>query len=469
MTTATEPPTAPPLAVTNPATGETVEEIPSHGQDEVERRLRAAHRAARTLRATDYLTRASWMKETAAVLEADSEDVARTVVTEMGKTIRQARDEVAKSVRTMRFYADHAEEFLADIPLASPGSVGARRALTRYQPLGVVLAVMPWNYPIWQVVRFAAPALMAGNAGLLKHAANVPRSALYLDSLFSRGGFPPGAFGSLLIDSSRVETIIADPRIAAVTLTGSEGAGRAVGAAAGRAIKKTVLELGGSDPFIVMPSADVEKAATTAVAARMNNNGQSCIAGKRFIVHTDVYDEFAGIFAEKIAMLSVGDPFDEHTDVGPIATANGRNELAAQVDDAVARGARVLAVAATPADTGGWYYPPTLLEGLGPESRLYAEEAFGPVATLYRAADEQEAISLANGTAFGLSSSVWTADPEQADRLTDALEAGAVFVNGMSVSYPELPFGGVRNSGYGRELGSAGIREFCNMKTVWIG
>jgi succinate-semialdehyde dehydrogenase/glutarate-semialdehyde dehydrogenase len=218
-----------------------------------------------------------------------------------------------------------------------------------------------------------------------------------------------------------------------------------------------------------MPSADVEKAATTAVAARMNNNGQSCIAGKRFIVHTDVYDEFAGIFAEKIAMLSVGDPFDENTDVGPIASANGRDELAAQVDDAVAHGARVLAVAATPAGTGGWYYPPTLLEGVGPASRLYAEEAFGPVATLYRAADEEEAISLANGTAFGLSSSVWTADPEQADRLTDALEAGAVFVNGMSVSYPELPFGGVRNSGYGRELGSAGIREFCNLKTVWIG
>ncbi|GAA5056354.1 succinate-semialdehyde dehydrogenase/glutarate-semialdehyde dehydrogenase [Thermocatellispora tengchongensis] len=468
MTTATQPPTAPPIAVTDPATGQVVRKAAAHTPPEVERRVRAAHDAARVLRGTDFATRASWMRESAALLEADAADVARAIVTEMGKPIRQARDEVAKSVRTMRFYAGHAAAFLADTPLEAPERVGARRALTRYQPLGVVLAVMPWNYPIWQVIRFAAPALMAGNAGLLKHAPNVPDSALYLDSLFARGGFPAGAFGALLAGSDVVEGIIADPRIAAVTLTGSEGAGRAVGAAAGRAIKKAVLELGGSDPFVVMPSADVGKAAATALAARMNNNGQSCIAGKRFIVHTDVYDEFAGLFAEKIAALTVGDPFDEATDIGPIATARGRDELAAQVDDAVAHGARVLATAATPADTAGWYYPPTLLEGVGPECRLFREEAFGPVAVLYRARDEQEAVALANGTPYGLSSSVWTSDPEQERRMIDALEAGAVFVNGMSVSYPELPFGGIRNSGYGRELGPAGIREFCNMKTVWI-
>ncbi|WP_020415730.1 aldehyde dehydrogenase family protein [Amycolatopsis sp. ATCC 39116] len=469
MTTTAGPPVTRPIAVTNPATGEVADRFAAHDPAEVESRVRAAHEAARRLRATGYATRASWMRRAADILDADGEEVARGIVIEMGKTIGQARAEIAKSTRTMRFYAEHAEEFLADEPLRAPERVGARRALTKYQPLGAVLAIMPWNYPIWQAMRFAAPALMAGNAGLLKHASNVPRSALYLDSLFTRAGFPPGAFGSLLIGSEAIPSIIADPRIAAVTLTGSEGAGRSVGAAAGRAIKKTVLELGGSDPFLVFPSADVERAATTAVAARMNNNGQSCIAGKRFIVHTDVYAEFAALFAGKIAALSVGDPLGETTDIGPLATLSGRDELAAQVEDALAHGARVLATAAVPADSPGWYYPPTLLENVGPECRLFQEEAFGPVAVLYRAADEQEAVELANGTSFGLSSAVWTGDEEQARRIADALEAGAVFVNGMSVSHPELPFGGVRDSGYGRELGAAGIREFCNLKTVWIG
>ncbi|MTD55115.1 aldehyde dehydrogenase family protein [Amycolatopsis pithecellobii] len=457
------------IAVTNPATGEVLAQFDTQGPAEIETCIRTAQEAARQLRATGYATRAAWMRRAADLLEADREEVARAVVTEMGKTIVQARAEVTKSARTMRFYADHAEEFLADQPLAAPERVGAGQALTKYQPLGVVLAVMPWNYPIWQAMRFAAPALMAGNAGVLKHASNVPQSALYLDSLFTRGGFPPGSFSSLLIGSGAVASIIADPRIAAVTLTGSEGAGRSVGEHAGRAIKKTVLELGGSDPFLVMPGADLEKAAKTAVAARMNNNGQSCIAGKRFIVHTDVYDEFAALFARKIAALSVGDPLQETTDIGPLATLSGRDELAGQVDDAVTHGARVLAKAATPAEGTGWYYPPTLLENVGPDSRLFLEEAFGPVAVLYRAADEQEAVALANGTPFGLSSAVWTNDDDQARRIVDALEAGAVFVNGMSVSYPELPFGGVRDSGYGRELGAAGIREFCNLKTVWIG
>ncbi|MGW4028341.1 aldehyde dehydrogenase family protein [Streptomyces sp. NPDC004838] len=457
------------IAVTDPATGAVVKEFTPHTPQEIEQRLRAAHDADRTLRDTTYATRASWMRQAADLLEADRDEMARTVVIEMGKTIRQARDEITKSARTMRYYADHAEEFLADAPLDRPETVGARRALTRYQPLGVVLAVMPWNYPIWQVVRFAAPALMAGNAGVLKHASNVPESALYLDTLFTRAGFPAGAFSTLLTGSGAVEAVIADSRIAAVTLTGSEGAGRAVGAAAGRAIKKTVLELGGSDPFVVFPSADIDQAATTAVAARMNNNGQSCIAGKRFIVHTDVYDRFARSFAEKVAALKVGNPLDETTDIGPIATVSGRDELAEQVDDALAHGARVLATAGIPAEGTGAYYPPTVLEGVGPEARLFQEEAFGPVAVLYRADSEEEAVAIANNTPFGLSSSVWTGDTEQADRVVNALQAGAVFVNGMSISHPELPFGGVRNSGYGRELGAAGIREFCNMKTVWVG
>jgi succinate-semialdehyde dehydrogenase/glutarate-semialdehyde dehydrogenase len=468
MTTAAEAPVKRSIAVTNPATGEVVAQFATQGPAAIEACVQAAHDAVRLLRATDFRTRASWLRQAADLLEADCEEVAHAIVVEMGKPIRQARAEVTKSARTMRYYADHAEEFLAEQPLPAPEQVGARRALTKYQPLGVVLAVMPWNYPIWQAMRFAAPALMAGNAGVLKHASNVPQSALYLDSLFIRGGFPPGSFSSLLIGSESVGSIIADARTAAVTLTGSDGAGRSVGALAGRAIKKTVLELGGSDPFLVLPSADVEQAATTAVAARMNNNGQSCIAGKRFIVHTDAYDEFAALFAAKIAALSVGDPLEETTDIGPIATLDGRDELAAQVEDAIAHGARVLATAATPTGSAGWYYPPTLLDNVGPDSRLFQEEAFGPVAVLYRAADEQEAVTLANGTPFGLSSAVWTTDEDQAQRIVDALDAGAVFVNGMSVSYPELPFGGVRNSGYGRELGAAGIREFCNLKTVWI-
>jgi len=329
-----------------------------------------------------------------------------------------------------------------------------------------VLAVMPWNYPLWQVVRFAAPALMAGNAGLLKHASNVPQTALYLDTLFERGGFPAGAFGTLLIGASSVDAVIADRRIAAVTLTGSEPAGRAVGATAGRELKKVVLELGGSDPFIVLPSADVPEAARVAAAARTVNNGQSCIAAKRFLVHEDVHDEFTELFVEAMAALRVGNPLEPGTEIGPLATEGGRNDVVELVDDALAKGAKALTGGETP--TGpGWFYPPTVLTGITEEMRIHLEEAFGPVATVYRFADVDEALRLANGTTFGLSSSVWSRDEAEQEVFVRGLAAGAVFVNGMTISHPELPFGGIKDSGHGRELAAVGIREFCNLKTVW--
>ncbi|MCU1583259.1 MAG: succinate-semialdehyde dehydrogenase, partial [Microbacteriaceae bacterium] len=336
------------------------------------------------------------------------------------------------------------------------------------QPLGVVLAVMPWNYPLWQVIRFAAPALMAGNTGLLKHASNVPQSALYLDTIFERGGFPVGSFRALLIGSREVKAVLEDARVKAVTLTGSEPAGRSVASIAGEQIKKSVMELGGSDPFIVMPSADLEEAATTAVRARISNNGQSCIAAKRFIVHTDIYDAFASLFAEKMSALVVGDPLDEKTEVGPVATESGRSDLAELVDDAVAKGAKVL-VGGGAVDGPGFFYQPTVLSELTDSMRIVLEESFGPVASLYRVADREEAVRIANQTTFGLSSAIWTRDADEESHFVDELDAGAVFVNGMTVSYPELPFGGIKASGYGRELAAAGIREFCNLKTVWKG
>ena len=454
------------IATVNPATGITEAEFAAHDAAETERRIAEADDAARALRLTDYATRAGWMTASADLLESELDEVARMLTVEMGKPIAQSRAEVLKCAKNMRFYAERAEGFLADEPLGDPATVGASSAWTRYEPLGVVLAVMPWNYPLWQVIRFAAPALMAGNTGVLKHASNVPQAALYLDTLFERGGFPSGSFRTLLIGSGAVADVIADRRVKAVTLTGSEPAGRSVASIAGSHIKKAVLELGGSDPFIVLSSANVAKAAETAVAARTSNNGQSCIAGKRFIVHTDVYDEFVGAFSERMAALVVGDPLDEATQVGPLATSTGRRELAELVEDALAKGA-IARVGGSPVDGQGWYFQPTVLEGVTPDMRLYAEEAFGPVATVYRVADADEAIALANSTTFGLSSSLWTSDPAEEERMTAALDAGAVFVNGMTVSYPELPFGGIKDSGYGRELAAAGIREFCNLKTVW--
>jgi succinate-semialdehyde dehydrogenase / glutarate-semialdehyde dehydrogenase len=454
------------IATVNPATGETVETYEPHDSAEVARRIAEAADAAVTLRDTTFARRAGWMNAAADLMEADVEQAARMLTLEMGKPIGQARAEVLKCAKNMRFYAEHAESFLAVERLADPSTVAASQAWTVWQPLGVVLAVMPWNYPLWQVIRFAAPALMAGNTGLLKHASNVPQSALYLDNLFEKGGFPAGSFRTLLIGSGEVAAVIADDRVKAVTLTGSEPAGRSVASTAGGQIKKAVLELGGSDPFIVMPSADLDAASTMAIKARTSNNGQSCIAGKRFIVHTEVYDEFARLFVAKMDALVVGDPMEEDTDVGPLATASGRDDLAELVDDAVAKGAQVLTGGGAP-EGPGWFYSPTVLAGLTDDMRVVMEETFGPVASLYRVADRDEAARVANQTTFGLSSAVWSDDGDEQDWFIRHLDAGAVFLNGMTVSYPELPFGGVKNSGYGRELAAAGIREFCNLKTVW--
>ncbi|KAA0929085.1 NADP-dependent succinic semialdehyde dehydrogenase [Streptomyces apricus] len=459
-----------PIATVNPATGETLKTYDALGEEEIERRLATAEATFDTYRTTPYTERKRLLHRAADLLEADAQDIGRTMTVEMGKPVKQARAEAAKCAKAMRWYADHAEELLADEEPAKADveDSGASRVLVRYRPLGPVLAVMPWNFPLWQVIRFAAPALMAGNVGLLKHASNVPQTALYLEDLFRRAGYPEGCFQTLLVGSGAIEDILRDPRIKAATLTGSEPAGRAVASVAGDEIKKTVLELGGSDPFVVMPSADIEQAARTAVTARVQNNGQSCIAAKRFIVHTDVFDAFAERFTENMKALTVGDPLDEGTDVGPVATEQGRDDLVELVDDAVESGATVLCGGELP-DGDGWYYPPTVLADITPEMRIHHEETFGPVATLYRAADLDEAVAIANDSPFGLSSNVWTRDEAETDRFVRDLEAGGVFFNGMTASHPAYPFGGTKRSGYGRELSGHGIREFCNITTVWHG
>lgn len=454
------------IATINPSTGETEKTYTPHTAAQVEEKIARAAAAFRALRSTTYAERAAWMLAAAQLLEDDVDIVADGITREMGRPLAGARAEALKCVKGMRFYAEHAEEFLADEPLADPSRVGASRALARYQPLGVVLAVMPWNYPLWQVIRFAAPALMAGNTGLLKHASNVPLSALYLDTLFSRGGFPEGAFATLLIGSGEVAAVVEDRRVRAITLTGSEPAGRAVAATAAAQVKKSVLELGGSDPFIVMPSADLPAAIKTAVDARLVNAGQSCIAAKRFIVHDAVYDEFLAGFTEAMSNIVMGDPFAEATQLGPISTESGRADLVELVADAIAKGASVRTGGAVP-DGPGFFYPATVIADVTPDMRLHREETFGPVATVYRVQSVEEAVELANVTDFGLSSAVWTNDSAEQARFETEIEAGAVFVNGMTISYPELPFGGIKNSGFGRELAAAGIREFCNLKTVW--
>lgn len=461
-----------PIATVNPANGETLKTYDALGAEEIERRLAAAEATFRTYRTTPFAERARLMHRAAGLLDEDLEDIGRVMTTEMGKPVKQARAEAAKCAKAMRWYADHAEDLLAD-ELAAPADAadsGASRVLARYRPLGPVLAVMPWNFPLWQVVRFAAPALMAGNVGLLKHASNVPQTALYLEDLFRRAGFPEGCFQTLLIGSGAVEGVLRDPRVKAATLTGSEPVGRAVASVAGDEVKKTVLELGGSDPYVVMPSADVERAATIAVTARAQNNGQSCIAAKRFIVHADVFDAFAERFAAGMRALKVGDPLEEDTEIGPLSTEQGRADLEELVDDAVENGATVLCGGERPDGFGGgWYYAPTVLTDITPAMRIHQEETFGPVATLYRAAGLDEAVALANDTPFGLSSNVWTRDEAEVERFVRDLEAGGVFVNGMTASHPAFPFGGEKRSGYGRELSGHGIREFCNITTVWHG
>ncbi|AXL87329.1 NADP-dependent succinic semialdehyde dehydrogenase [Streptomyces sp. CB09001] len=459
-----------PIATVNPANGETLRTYEAMGEEEIERRIELAEATFRTYRTTGFYERAGMMRRAADLLEADQKEIGKVITTEMGKPVKQARAEAAKCAKAMRWYADHAAELLADEEPAEADvkDSGASWALVRYRPIGPVLAVMPWNFPLWQVIRFAAPALMAGNVGLLKHASNVPQTALYLEDLFHRAGFPEGCFQTLLIGSAQVDDILRDERVRAATLTGSEPAGRAVASTAGEMIKKTVLELGGSDPFVVMPSADVERAAEVAVTARTQNAGQSCIAAKRFIVHTDVYDAFVERFTEGMRALKVGDPMDEETEVGPLSSEQGLNDLVELVDDAVRGGATVLCGGERP-DGPGWYYPPTVLADVTRELRIHREEAFGPVATLYRAADLDEAVLIANDTDFGLSSNVWTRDDADVDRFVRDLEAGGVYVNGMTASHPAFPFGGVKRSGYGRELSGHGIREFCNITTVWHG
>jgi succinate-semialdehyde dehydrogenase/glutarate-semialdehyde dehydrogenase len=455
------------IATINPATGETVKTFTAATDEEVEAAIARAYERFQDYRhSTTFAQRAGWANATADLLEAEADEVGALMTLEMGKTLASAKAEVIKCANGFRFYAEQTEKILADEPVDA-AKVGAKQAYTRYQPLGVVLAIMPWNFPLWQAVRFAAPALMAGNVGILKHASNVPQTALYLADVISRGGFPEGCFQTLLVSSSAVEKILRDPRVAAATLTGSEPAGQSVGAIAGDEIKPTVLELGGSDPFIVMPSANLEEAVKTAVTARVQNNGQSCIAAKRFIAHTDIYDEFVDKFVDEMQALQVGDPTEPDTDIGPLATESGRDEVQKQVEDAAAAGAVIRCGGERP-DRPGWFYPPTVVTDITKEMALYTEEVFGPVASVYRAADIDEAIEIANATTFGLGSNAWTNDEAEQQRFIDDIEAGQVFINGMTVSYPELPFGGVKRSGYGRELAGLGIREFCNAKTVWI-
>jgi succinate-semialdehyde dehydrogenase/glutarate-semialdehyde dehydrogenase len=389
------------------------------------------------------------------------------MTTEMGKTLASAKAEADKCAKGLRWYAEHGPAFL-EPERRDADAVGAADAYVVHQPIGVVLAIMPWNFPLWQAMRFAAPALMAGNVGLLKHASNVPQTALYLEEVFRRAGFPEHVFQTLLIGSGTIERVLRDDRVAAATLTGSAPAGQSVASIAGDALKRTVLELGGSDPFIVMPSANLEKAAEVAVTARNQNNGQSCIAAKRFFVHRDVAEEFTRLFAEKIAALTVGDPMAEDTQVGPLATESGRDDVEKYVNDAVDKGATVL-VGGKRVDRPGWFFEPTLLSGITPEMDLYFEEVFGPVAALFTVSGLDEAIEIANSHPYGLGANLWSEDEGERARFIADVASGMAFVNGMVASYPELPFGGVKQSGYGRELTELGMREFMNAKTVWIG
>ncbi|HEX4309093.1 MAG TPA: NAD-dependent succinate-semialdehyde dehydrogenase [Acidobacteriaceae bacterium] len=447
----------------NPVNGEVLAAYESLSDEQLEQKLGRSAATFAEWRRTEFQLRARLMHRAADLLEQRKEEIGRMMTLEMGKPIRAAMDEAGKCAWACRYYADNAEQFLADEEIQAPPG----RSFVAWQPIGAVLAVMPWNYPFWQVVRFAAPALMAGNVCLLKHASNVPRSALALEDLFLEAGFPAGAFQTLLIGASKVDSVLDDPRVAAATLTGSEGAGIQVGISAAKRIKKIVLELGGSDPFIVMRSAELDQAVATAVKARIANNGQSCIAAKRFLVHEAVADQFERQFVQRMEALKVGDPLNAETELGPLASREAAKELHAQVEASVSLGARVL--------TGGQlipgresFYPPTVLVDVPPGSPAYSEEFFGPVACLFRVKDAADAIRIANATRFGLGASVWTKDAAERDLFIRELQSGMVFINKMVASDPRIPFGGVKQSGFGRELGPWGIREFCNLKTVCI-
>jgi succinate-semialdehyde dehydrogenase/glutarate-semialdehyde dehydrogenase len=451
------------IATMNPATGEVLKTFEPLSDAQIEIKLQKAADTFLKYRKVPFAERARLMMKAADILDREKDTYARMMTTEMGKTLRSAVDEAVKCAWVCRYYAENAEKFLADELVETSAS----RSYIRYEPMGAVLAVMPWNFPFWQVLRFAAPALMAGNVGLLKHASIVPQCALMIEDIFHQAGFPDGAFQTLLIGSGKVDKILDDPRVVAATLTGSEGAGVQVGMAAAKRIKKVVLELGGSDPFIVMPSANLEVAVTTAVKARIFNNGQSCIAAKRFIVAESIADEFERRFVSKMEALKVGDPFDESTELGPLSTADGVTDLVRDVQKTVEAGGRIL-TGGKPLNRPGNFYAPTVLTNIPKDSPAYREEFFGPVASVFRAKDVGDAIRIANDSRFGLGASAWTNDKNERERLVTELEAGMVFINKMVASDPRVPFGGVKWSGHGRELSVHGIREFTNIKTVWI-
>jgi succinate-semialdehyde dehydrogenase/glutarate-semialdehyde dehydrogenase len=451
------------IATVNPATGQTLRTFTPLSEPELDARLQCAADAFRRYRRTPLAERTRMLLRAAEILDSDKDKFGRLMVTEMGKTLKAALEEATKCAWGCRYYAEEAERFLADEVVAT----NATRSFVTFQPIGPVLAIMPWNFPFWQVFRFAAPALAAGNVALLKHASNVPQCALAIQEIFRQAGFPEGCFQTLLIETDRVRRVIEDPRIAAATLTGSTAAGSHVASAAGKQIKKTVLELGGSDPFIVMPSADFDTAIQTAVKARSINNGQSCIAAKRFIVAESIADEFERRLVAGMEALVVGDPMDPSTDVGPLANEAQVKTLTDQIARSVRAGARLL-TGGHRLDRPGYFFAPGVLTGIPEDSPAYNEEIFGPIALLFRVPDIDEAIRLANDSEFGLGASAWTHNQRERDRFISELEAGMVFINAMVASDPRLPFGGVKRSGYGRELSHLGIREFVNIKTVWI-
>jgi succinate-semialdehyde dehydrogenase/glutarate-semialdehyde dehydrogenase len=451
------------IATINPATGEVIKQFDALTDAQVDERIHKAAKAFQRFRKTSFADRSRWMIKAAEILEAEKEALGRLMTLEMGKTLGSAIAEADKCAGACRYYAEHSSKFIADEVIATSAS----KSFIRYQPLGIVLAVMPWNFPFWQVFRFIAPGLMAGNVGLLKHASNVPQCALKIEDILLRAGFPDGVFQTLLIGAAQVDRILNDPRVAAATLTGSEQAGIQVGISAARRIKKVVLELGGSDPFIVMPSANLEEAAATAVKARVLNNGQSCIAAKRFIVHEQIADAFEKEFVRRMQSLKLGDPFDANTDVGPLATPDAVKDIDSDVQKTIQAGAKLLTGGKSLAGPGN-FYQPTVLTDIPKDSPAYREEFFGPVASIFRVKDVDGALAIANDSRFGLGASAWTNDPAECDRFINDLEAGMVFINQMVASDSRLPFGGVKASGHGRELGPYGIREFTNAKTVWI-
>jgi succinate-semialdehyde dehydrogenase/glutarate-semialdehyde dehydrogenase len=451
------------IATINPATGEVVKQFQALTDIQVDERITKAAKAFQSFRKTSFADRAKWMLKAGEILEAEKAELGRLMTLEMGKTFYSAVAEAAKCATACQYYAENAAKFIADEVIET----SAAKSYIHYQPVGIVLAVMPWNFPFWQVFRFIAPGLMAGNVGLLKHASNVPQCALKIEDILLRAGFPAGVFQTLLIGASQVDRILNDPRVAAATLTGSEQAGIQVGISAAKRIKKVVLELGGSDPFIVMPSANIQEAASTAVKARVINNGQSCIAAKRFIIHEQIADQFEKEFVSRMQALKLGDPFDEKTDVGPLATPDAVRDLHADVEKTLQAGAKLLA-GGKPVNGPGNFYLPTVLTNIPKDSPAYREEFFGPVASIFRVRNLDEAITIANDSRFGLGASAWTNDAAEREQLINELEAGMVFINQMVASDPRVPFGGVKASGHGRELGPYGIREFTNIKTVWI-